>query len=80
LGNLNRVVELRKAIRKVNENDLAYAVQLNDIINHQNKNNNNYNYIKLIKIAPKKLVKTSFSKDTVAKYLSIDGRYFGGAK
>jgi len=78
IGNMNRLVELRKIFRTgLNSHDLAYAVSLGDIIRHQNKYNQSQRYFHMVKSVPKKLVKTAFNKNTVAKYLSIDGRNFG---
>ena len=78
LSNINRVVEVRNIMKNGSKKfDSLFSIKLEDIVKAKNEICLNPRLSKITRILPAKLIKQSFNKDTVQKYLSIDGRNFG---
>jgi hypothetical protein len=70
-GNLQRVVKVRNALKKYKMKDSLYCVTFHDIkkfkLNEFKKEREQF--------FSEKIVKTNFKKDTVTKYIALDGKY-----
>ena len=77
LTNVNRVVQVRNILKNSAKNfDTMYSIKLEDIVKAKNEISMNPQLAKISRVLPIKLIKQSFNKDTVMKYMSIDGRNF----
>lgn len=60
----------------IKRNDVLYPVNYEEIKQYHEEIKNNMIHMSKKRFAPKKIIKTNFSKKTISKFVSIDGKYF----